>query len=218
MQQPIDRPSASCRPLQTCVQVRLSAIYLNRNQQNLQKTLSAYALEGKPLQAPFKESEQVFYHFLRFDWEKTLQSLLVRNAIPFEIMKTFEQDIFRNRAKNKVYLVEDDLDILFALNVILEEAGFDVLLSHSAKPLMEEVIPPTDLFILDKCMPDGDGLEVYQKLRSRADTRNIPVIMISALRSVQPQAVAAGVDDFLEKPFSMNDLLKMVSKHTTMNH
>ena len=200
-----------------CVEVKLWGISFLKNQRKILSTLSAYALEGRPFKGDVKDSDQISYRFMSFDWERTVKSLLTMHSVTFEAISSFEKRGFKD-PKKKVYLVEDDLDILFALNTMLEDAGYDVLLSHSTKPLMQDSLPPTDLFILDKCMADGDGFEVYHKLRSRSDTRNTPVIMISALRSARPQAAAAGVNEFLEKPFEMQDLLRMVSKHTSRTY
>ena len=51
--------------------------------------------------------------------------------------------------------------------------------------------------------------------KRQAETNHIPVIMISAFRGLGRQALDAGVDDYLEKPFKMNDLLQLVAKYTT---
>ena len=213
MYQPSKNPLRLTNARIRCVEVKLWGIYFLKNREELLSMLSAYALEAKPFRNNPDSTEELSYHFLAFDWERSVRSLLARNLIPFEVVSTFETNAVATE-KKKVYLVEDDLDILFALNTMLEDAGYDVLLSHSTKPLMEETLPPTDLFILDKCMADGDGLDGYHKLRSRSDTRDTPVIMISALRSAKTQAAAAGINDFLPKPFDMKDLLRMVSKHT----
>ena len=79
---------------------------------------------------------------------------------------------------------------------------------------MERKLPETDIFILDKIMSDGDGLEICQHLRTRPDTKNTPVIMITAAHNCCSNAIAAGANDFLKKPFNKQDLLKMVSKYT----
>ena len=214
MHQLSDTPSGLRKVGQQAVEIRLWQVYILRNRTNLQNTLSAYALEGRPVREQRTDSERITYRFLMHDWEKTVKPLLIRNSIPFETGIHFNVDVFHKPEKKKVYLVEDDLDILFTLNLMLEDAGYDVLMSHSARPLMERKLPDTDLFILDKMMADGDGLEICEHLRSRSDTRNTPVIMITAAHNCYSKAVQAGVNDFLKKPFDMQDLLKMVSKYT----
>ncbi|HET9486987.1 MAG TPA: response regulator [Chryseosolibacter sp.] len=177
----------------------------------MEQTLARYALGAGPLRG---EKDKLSYRFSTSDWEQIIRPLLDSNSIAFENVKNCETDRDILQVKKKVYLVENDLETLFALNVMLEDAGYDVLLSHCAGPLMEDILPPTDLFILDNCMPDGEGLEIYSKLMSHAETKDTPVIMISGDHDIQSKAMAAGVDDFLEKPFEMKELLRMVARHT----
>jgi CheY-like chemotaxis protein len=214
MYQLSNAPSGLRKLGQQGIEIRLWQIYILRDRTNLVNTLSAYALEGGPLHKNMTDQERVAYRFLIHDWEKTIKPLLNKNSIPFETGILFNVDVFHKPEKKKVYLVEDDLDILFTLNLMLEDAGYDVLMSHSAKPLMERKLPETDVFILDKMMSDGDGLDICQHLRANSDTKNTPVIMITAAHNCYSKAVAAGVNDFLKKPFDMQDLLKMVSKYT----
>ena len=148
---------------------------------------------------------------MKYDWGKTIQAMLSANGVPFEIVRTHKIDVVQHMMKKKIYV---DLDILFTLNHMLEGAGYDVLLSHCGNPMMERNIPATDLFILDKRMPDVDGVEVCRHLKAQPATKHIPVIMISAGRNFITQALKAGVDECLEKPFQMNDLLRLVSKYT----
>jgi CheY-like chemotaxis protein len=76
-------------------------------------------------------------------------------------------------------------------------------------------LPDTNLFILDKRLPDIDGIEVCKHLRAQSATRDIPILMISASRNFGQQASKAGANDHLEKPFQMRELLDLVSKYTS---
>jgi CheY-like chemotaxis protein len=70
-----------------------------------------------------------------------------------------------------------------------------------------------DLILLDVMMPEVNGYEVLAKLRARPDTRDVPVVMLTALaqeRDVE-RAVKAGVNGFVSKPFEPADLLACVS-------
>lgn len=138
-------------------------------------------------------------------------------AKPCDNSQTFKTELTRGIMKKKIYVAEDDLNILFALETMLEDAGYDVLPFHCGAPMLQENLPAADLFIVDKLMPDVDGLDVCRHLKSRADTKDVPLIMISALRNFKRQALREGVDDFLEKPFKMDSLLKLVAKHTQKN-
>lgn len=114
----------------------------------------------------------------------------------------------------KILLAEDDADIRFILNTVLEEAGYEVEILPAGNTLVEgsrEEWP--DLFILDKAMPTIDGFALCKYLKVKKETRNIPIIMISSYHKLRSKARELGVDDFLEKPFDLKVLLQQVDKH-----
>lgn len=110
----------------------------------------------------------------------------------------------------KILVIEDDPDILNALNIALSSVGFDVdvLLSGKSVLLNQFVVP--DLFILDKRLPDIDGLEVCRYLKSKPSYSQVPVIIISASPKVKNKALASGAAYFMEKPFVMQDLFDAI--------
>jgi CheY-like chemotaxis protein len=67
-----------------------------------------------------------------------------------------------------------------------------------------------NLFILDRQLENSDGLETCRQLKSNEETRDIPVIMISAQPGIGTLAKAAGAEDFIEKPFSITLLLEKI--------
>lgn len=111
-------------------------------------------------------------------------------------------------------IAEDDPDILFIMDLILEEAGYNVEYSSEGKKLIAGDYSLPDLFILDKRIPDIDGMEICRHLRSQDATRDIPIIMISASPGFAENAKKVGVSDFLEKPFRTDDLLNIVRRYT----
>jgi CheY-like chemotaxis protein len=201
------------RTSQDAVEVKFWEIYLLRNRSNLSETLRKYALEGHGLSSA-KDSDRIVFRFMKYDWDRILVTLLGQQSVPYEILRAFKTDVLLGAPKKKVYVAEDDLNILFSLNVMLEEAGYDVLLSHCGNRMMEKHLPATDLFILDNRMPDVNGIEVCRHLKSQPSTQHIPVIMISAYRNFKTQAVKAGADEFIEKPFQMKELLSLISRYT----
>lgn len=207
-------PSGFKRTTQTAIEIRLWEVYLIRSRTSLKNILSGYALDKGPMPAIAEDFDRVSFRFMKYDWEKSVKQLLIASNVPFEVVTHFQTDALQQISKKRVYVAEDDLNILFALNTMLEDAGYDVILSHCGNPIMEKNLPPTDLFILDKRMPDIDGIEVCRHLRAQAATRDTPIVMISAARNFSHQAYKAGVNDCLEKPFQMKELLRLVSKHT----
>jgi DNA-binding response OmpR family regulator len=118
-------------------------------------------------------------------------------------------------SKKKIVIVEDDADILFTVSIILRDAGYEVTSLTSAAGVAEATHELPDLYILDKRMPDADGLDLCRHLRNKAETKDIPVIIISASPKFGSPAMKAGASAFLAKPFQMAKLLDLVDKHTT---
>lgn len=124
------------------------------------------------------------------------------------------------RSKNKphrILVVEDDPDILNALNIALASVGFDVDVMLNGKSILLNQFAVPDLFILDKQLPDVDGLEICRYLKSRPSYQNVPVIVISASPKVKKKALESGASAFMEKPFVMNELVKTI-KNTLRPH
>jgi DNA-binding response OmpR family regulator len=112
----------------------------------------------------------------------------------------------------KVLIVEDDPDILNALNVALGSAGFDVDVLLNGKGILNNQFVRPDLFIIDKQLPDIDGLEICRFLHSKPNYRKIPVIVISGAQRIKTKALDAGATCFIAKPFAVIDLLRAINK------
>lgn len=72
--------------------------------------------------------------------------------------------------KKKILIVDDDPDIVFAITVMLQGAGYDVSSSLTGKYILEGRYQYPDLYLLDKRIPDIDGIEICRHLRSNAAT------------------------------------------------
>ena len=113
----------------------------------------------------------------------------------------------------KIIVVEDDPDILFSVSMILENAGYEVTQFSSGQPLLKRTYKIPDLFVLDKRIPLIDGLDLCRQLKNQPETKDVPVIIISASPKFGAQALKAGASAFLAKPFQMSTLLRMVDQH-----
>ena len=109
-------------------------------------------------------------------------------------------------------IADDDPGIVDAVEMILEFEGYQVSSTVNGATVldMKEELP--DLLLLDIWMSGQDGREICRKLKTTAITKNIPVIMISASRDIADSAMASGADDFLAKPFEMDELLGKIEK------
>lgn len=113
--------------------------------------------------------------------------------------------------KQHIILTDDDSGIQDAVRLILERAGYEVTIFSNGDALLSNSFEIPDLFILDKQLSGVDGLDICRFLKAQAITGSIPVIILSASPHISRLALAAGADDFLEKPFKMTALRNMVA-------
>ncbi|HEY2721824.1 MAG TPA: response regulator transcription factor [Chitinophagaceae bacterium] len=111
---------------------------------------------------------------------------------------------------NRICIIEDDEGIQDMLKMVLQNAGFDTTVSSDGRSVLENKNDLPDLYLLDKQLPGLDGLNICEFLKLNQATKTVPVIMMSAHPNVKELALNAGADDFLEKPFSIKTLLKMI--------
>lgn len=114
----------------------------------------------------------------------------------------------------KILVIDDDEGILEGFEAILKENEYSVTTSVDANDLFSLVKKASpDLILLDVLLSGVDGIDACRKLKQNKSTKQIPVIIVSAHPKVQKDIKLALADDFLAKPFEMNNLLKMVKKH-----
>lgn len=112
-----------------------------------------------------------------------------------------------------IIVVDDDAAVRDAFCMILVEAGYAATAYPDGQMLIRNDFTIADAIIIDKQLTGADGLDICRLLKSQANTRHVPIIVVSASPMVHKLALAAGADDFLEKPFKMTTLLQMVNKH-----
>ena len=113
-----------------------------------------------------------------------------------------------------IMLVDDDPAILDSVSVMLELGGYNVLSTDNGAELMTMENDLPDLILLDIWISGVDGRDICKYLKSKASTRNIPIVLLSASRDIKMSAVNAGANDFIPKPFEMNDLLNKIEQLT----
>lgn len=115
--------------------------------------------------------------------------------------------------KEKIYIVEDETDILELLCLNLESAGYRTRGFDSALPMLKKLeSDPPKLLILDLMLPDMDGFEVCQKLKAEPELSLIPIIMLTARVDLEDRikGLDFGADDYITKPFDTDELLARV--------
>ena len=110
---------------------------------------------------------------------------------------------------NKILVVDDDNAINELIKVNLELCGYKVVQAYEGTTgfaLCKQEIP--SLVILDVMMPEVDGFTVAQRIRKNETTKNIPILMLTALSQLNDKVNGfnSGVDDYLVKPFEMEEL------------
>ncbi|MEO8569067.1 MAG: response regulator [Ginsengibacter sp.] len=112
----------------------------------------------------------------------------------------------------RIFVIDDDKDLLKVVKSLLIKRGFNVSV-YSDWELAENDIKKCEpqLILLDVFLAGVDGFEVCQKLKSNFATRHIPVLIFSAYPRVAETAIYEyGADDFIAKPFEVNDLIRKV--------
>ncbi len=117
----------------------------------------------------------------------------------------------------KILVVEDDAQIVRVLRLELEHEGYVVDTASDGLAGLEKALKEPDLVILDVMLPKMDGLEVCTRVRIKS---NVPIIMLTAKDRI-PDRVSGldlGADDYLTKPFSVDELLARVRARLRERH
>ncbi len=112
----------------------------------------------------------------------------------------------------KILVVDDDSGIGEMLKTLLEFYDYEVYVTEEpekAESLIQE--KDVDLVMLDMLISGVNGTDVCAKIRENEATANTPVLMMSALHNSGPKCKEAGANDFIAKPFEMDDLIKKIN-------
>lgn len=111
---------------------------------------------------------------------------------------------------NRVLIIEDDREIARLIELRLKSEGFEVMHSDSGQDGINRfnLVEP-DILILDLMLQDLDGIEICRQVRKKS---NIPILMLTAKSSEVDKVlgIASGADDYLTKPFSLNELVARI--------
>lgn len=115
-----------------------------------------------------------------------------------------------------ILAVDDDADSLFLVSEVLCSNNYLYITAtngRTALALAQRYQP--DLILLDILLPDFNGIEVVQRLRSDVKTQGVPVIAVTALakKEDRDRILAAGCDDYLTKPYMLDDLETAINRH-----
>ncbi len=115
--------------------------------------------------------------------------------------------------KPHILVVEDETALVEILRYNLEKEGFDVAVAIDGEEAMAAINDhPPDLVILDWMLPLVSGLEICRQIRRKTETRDLPVIMLTARgeEADRVRGLEVGADDYVAKPFSPSELIARV--------
>jgi len=113
-----------------------------------------------------------------------------------------------------IIVIDDDESILEVTGLILSENGYDVRTGTTEQELYQAIHEcHPDLILMDVWLAQNDGNRITQKLKDNPKTADIPVILFSALNTIESLTKQAGADGFVRKPYEMNTLLTVMETH-----
>jgi len=122
--------------------------------------------------------------------------------------------------KSKVLLVDDNSQIRQLLALRLEESGYDIVEAATGIECLEQARSTRpDLIVMDLAMPDGNGDEAIASLKADPLTRDIPVIVLTAMLHglLIDRAIAAGAAEILHKPVNFMWLDLVLQRHLSVH-
>ena len=125
----------------------------------------------------------------------------------------------RGAMVERILVVDDEQIIRELLAELLSFEGYEVVSASDGREAIRlAALETPHLVILDANMPEMDGIETTWELRSQQETCWVPIIMVTAFEETRTEALHAGVDDFVTKPFNVADLLARVKALLEVRH
>lgn len=121
---------------------------------------------------------------------------------------------------DRILVVDDSQDNLFLIESLLESEGHEILLANNGFQAWEIILEhPPDLILLDVMMPGMDGFELTDKIRRHTNLPFIPIVLITAYEQMRAShGLDLGADDFVRKPFELDELLARVRSLLRLKH
>lgn len=114
----------------------------------------------------------------------------------------------------KILIFDDDVAILEVVTIIFEENGYEVKISETSHDILEKVGEcKPDIILMDNWIPKIGGVEATKILKNNEEFKHIPVIYMTANNNIAALASEAQADDYISKPFNLDDLEDKVAKY-----
>lgn len=112
----------------------------------------------------------------------------------------------------RVLVVEDEQDVAALIAGVLELEGYGARLAVGENAMREALDFRPDVVLLDLMMPVVDGFQVARLLHSDPNTRDVPIIVMTAMHDAATRATEVGAARFLAKPFDIDELLRQIEQ------
>lgn len=111
----------------------------------------------------------------------------------------------------KILIVDDDPQVTMLLKRYFDSKRFEVVtVNQSSKAMSTARLMHPDLFILDLMMPPPDGFELCRQLRADPDFAQTPILIITAMDISNSKATSFGANDYLSKPFNLDEIMSKI--------
>ena len=116
------------------------------------------------------------------------------------------------KEKSLILVLDDDPDICIMIKMVLDYYGYDAMDAGNEENARKIISSNhVDLLIMDMLLSGVDGTDICRQLKQDKETSSIPILMFSAHPTAKETCLAAGADDFISKPFEMNDMMDKIS-------
>ena len=118
-------------------------------------------------------------------------------------------------ANKKILIVEDEVMLLEMMKVHLEYLGYEVITAENGKDgSFKAMSERPDVILADLMLPELDGFQMIKLIRSNSDLKDVPIIAVTALGREEDikKARDAGVNDYVIKPYSLEELAKKIEE------
>ena len=172
-----------------------------------------------------KVGEVVVWHANFSGWRKPEE---LEELIPF--FEFYKKTIFKKRAIRKsasrpvfvkkqvrsILLIDDEKELCALLGDSLSAQGFQVEFAHSRRGALKSLkINVPDLVLLDLRLPDGDGLALLTIIRKMTPSPAVIITTAFGSEEVRNEAIKLGANDFLDKPYNEEDIIRSIKKIPT---
>ncbi|HEU5168367.1 MAG TPA: response regulator [Chitinophagaceae bacterium] len=116
------------------------------------------------------------------------------------------------KEKALILVLDDDPDICIMIKMVLDYYGYDAMDAENEENAKKIIsLNHVDLVIMDMLLSGSDGTDICRRLKQDKETSSIPILMFSAHPTARESCLAAGADDFISKPFEMNDMMEKIN-------